>query len=202
MFVTTRCALAVSALMLLVSFAEADVAARDDQKTKTAPAKSVYDFTVKNIDGKDVSLDTFRGDVLLIVNVASRCGLTDRSYAGMEKIYAKYKDKGLRILAFPANNFRKQEPGTNEEIKTFCTKKKNAKYDLFAKVSVKGDDQCPLYQFLSTHADSAIAGDVTWNFQKYLVGRDGTVIAKFAPRLNPDSKEVTAAIESALAVKP
>ena len=105
----------------------------------------------------------------------------------------------MRILAFPANNFGKQEPGSNKQIKTFCRKEKNAQYDLFAKTSVKGSDQCPLYKFLTTYPDKKIAGDVKWNFEKYVVGRDGKVIARFGTRTLPESEEVTAAIETALA---
>ncbi len=115
-------------------------------------------------------------------------------------IYNKYKDKGFTVLAFPANNFGKQEPGSNSEIKAFCAKK-NATFDLFAKISVKGDDQCALYKFLTNHPSKDIAGAVAWNFQKYLVGRDGKVIAKYGPRTAPDGKDITAAIEKALEVK-
>lgn len=115
-------------------------------------------------------------------------------------IYNKYKDKGFRVLAFPANNFGNQEPGSNSEIKAFCAKKK-ATFDLFAKISVKGDDQCDLYKFLTTHPNKDIAGNVRWNFQKYLVGRDGKVIAKYGPRAAPDGKDITAAIEKSLEVK-
>lgn len=112
-------------------------------------------------------------------------------------IHNKYKDQGFKVLAFPANNFANQEPGSNSEIKAFCSKKK-ATFDLFAKVSVKGKDQCDLYKFLTTYPDNAIAGDVAWNFQKYLVGRDGKVIAKFGPRVAPDSDEIATAVEKAL----
>lgn len=115
-------------------------------------------------------------------------------------IYSKYKNKGFKVLAFPANNFGKQEPGSNSEIKAFCAKKK-ATFDVFAKISVKGDDQCDLYKWLTTHPNKDIAGDVPWNFQKYLVGRDGKVIAKFGPRAEPDGKEITTAIEKALEAK-
>ncbi len=116
-------------------------------------------------------------------------------------MFKKYKDEGLRVLAFPANNFANQEPGTNAEIKKFCSTKFGVTFDLFAKVSVAGEDQCPLYQFLTTYPDKAIAGKVAWNFQKYLVGRDGSVIAKFRPPTKPDSKKVVKAIEEALAAR-
>lgn len=164
-------------------------------------AKSIYEFKVKDIDGKEVDLATYKGQVLLIVNVASKCGLTEKSYAGLETIYKKYKDQGLKILAFPANDFGGQEPGSNSEIKEFCAGKK-VTFDLFNKISVKGDNQDPLYAYLTKHPDKNIAGDVQWNFQKYLVGRDGTVIAKFGPKTYPEEKEVTDAIEKALGIKP
>ncbi len=175
-----------------------------DAAKKTAgdgpTTKSVYEFKVKDIDGKDVSLAKYKGDVVMIVNVASQCGLTEKSYAGLESIYEKYKGKGFKVLAFPANNFGSQEPGSNAEIKSFCSGKK-VTFDLFSKVSVKGDDQTPLYQYLTRHPDKAIAGDVQWNFQKYLVGRDGTVIAKFSPKTMPDDKSVVESVEKALAVE-
>jgi len=163
-------------------------------------ASSIYEFTVKDIDGKDVKLDKYKGHVLLVVNVASKCGFTDKSYSGMEEVYKKYKDKGLRVLAFPANNFGAQEPGTNAEIKEFCSKK-SATFDLFSKISVTGDDQAPLYKYLTNHSNKEIAGKVEWNFQKYLVGRDGTVIAKYGPKTMPNDEKVTTAIEKALASK-
>ena len=119
-------------------------------------------------------------------------------YSGLESIYKKYRDQGLRILAFPSNDFNSQEPGSNTEIKAFCAKK-GVTFDLFAKVSAKGDNLCPLYKFLTTYPDKAIAGDVAWNFQKYLVARDGKVIAKFHPRTKPGSEKMKGAIEKALA---
>jgi len=161
---------------------------------------SIYEFTVKDIDGKDVTLAKYKGDVLLIVNVASQCGLTEKSYAGLEAVYKKYKDKGFKVLAFPANNFGGQEPGTNAEIKTFC-QQHSVTFDLFDKISVKGKDEAPLYAFLTKHPDKAIAGDVQWNFQKYLIGRDGTVLAKFSPKTYPEDKQITDAIEKALEAK-
>jgi len=124
-----------------------------------------------------------------------------KQYSGLESLFKKYKSDGLRVLAFPANNFANQEPGSNAEIKKFCTSKYDVTFDLFAKVSVKGDDQCDLYRYLTTHPDKAIAGKVKWNFQKYLVGRDGVVIAKFGPTTKPESKKIVKAIEEALAAK-
>ena len=127
--------------------------------------------------------------------------MTNKTYSGLESIYTKYKSRGLRVLAFPANNFMKQEPGTNAEIKEFCRKTKKATFDLFAKISVQGADQAPLYSYLTNHSDEAIAGKVAWNFQKYLVGRDGTVVAKWGPRKLPTDKEVIEQIEKALEAK-
>ncbi len=170
-----------------------------EQSAEQSEGKSVYDFTVKDIDGKDVPLAKYKGDVLMIVNVASKCGLTKNHYEKLEPLYQKYKNKGFKILAFPANNFGQQEPGSDSQIKEFCTGTYQTTFDLFSKVSVEGDDQSPLYQYLTTHTDSNIAGEVKWNFQKYLVGRKGEVIAKFSPKTDPDAPEVTAKIETALA---
>lgn len=174
--------------------------ARADDK-EHQHADSLYDITVNKIDGTPVKLSEYKGDVLMIVNVASKCGLTDNHYKRLEPLYEKYKDQGFKILAFPANNFGSQEPGTNDEIKEFCTKKYDVTFDLFEKVSVKGDDQCELYHFLTEHKDPEIAGDIVWNFQKYLVDRKGNVVAKLHPKTNPDDKEVTEKIEKALAEK-
>jgi glutathione peroxidase len=162
-----------------------------------AAAKSFYDFTVKDIDGKEVELSQYKGDVCLVVNVASRCGLTPQ-YADLEAMYEKYKDKGFRILAFPANNFHQQEPGSNAEIKKFCSTKYKVTFDLFSKISVKGDDQAPLYAFLTGYPNKEIAGPVLWNFQKYLIARDGTVLAKFDPKIPPTDPKLVKATEDAL----
>lgn len=161
-------------------------------------SRSVHDFTVRDIDGKEVKLSDYKGKVLLIVNVASECGLTKPTYPQLESLYRKYKDKGLRILAFPANNFGKQEPGSDADIKVFCTEQMKVTFDLFSKISVMGDDQAPLYQFLTNHQDEKVRGPVVWNFQKYLVGRDGRVLAKFSPRTMPEASELIEALEKAL----
>jgi glutathione peroxidase len=161
-------------------------------------AKSVYDFAMKNIDGKIIPLSTFKGKAVLIVNVASQCGYTPQ-YKGLEALYRRYKDRGLVILAFPANNFGQQEPGSDEEIKAFCTTKYNVTFDMFSKISVKGADQHPLYRFLtSPETNPKFSGDVRWNFQKYLFDRSGKIIAKFASGVEPLSDELTSAIEQAL----
>lgn len=191
-----------NATLLMVSMGLISMVAlaEDAKSTKAEAPKLVYDFTMKDIDGKDVNLSKYKGNVVMIVNVASECGLTEHSYTGLNTIYEKYHDKGFQILAFPANNFGSQEPGSDSEIKGFCSAKKVA-FDLFSKISVKGDDQHPLYKYLTKHPDPAIAGDVQWNFQKYLIGRDGKVIAKFAPKTWPEDKSVTEAIEKAIASK-
>lgn len=181
--------------MFLCCVTVAATTALGDEK---ADAKSIYDFEVTTIDGEKVKLEKYKGDVLLIVNVASRCGLTDRNYKYLEPLHQKYKDQGLRILAFPANNFGGQEPGTEAEIKKFCTDKYDVSFDLFAKVSVMGEDQCDLYKYLTQETDESIRGPVKWNFQKYLVSRDGRVIHKFLPSRESHQKEVVAKVEEAL----
>jgi glutathione peroxidase len=158
-----------------------------------AAASSVYDFTLNSIDGPPVPLAAYKGKVLLLVNVASKCGFTPQ-YTALEAVYEKYKDQGLVVMGFPANNFMAQEPGTNEEIKTFCSRKYNVTFPMYSKISVKGDDKAPLYQFLTEQK----GGDIKWNFTKFLIGRDGTIIARFEPKVTPDSPEVVAAIEKAL----
>ena len=161
----------------------------------------VLDQRVQTIDGDTVSLKRYRGDVLLIVNVASQCGNTPQ-YEDLESLQKTYGEKGLRVLGFPANNFGGQEPGTNEQIKEFCTTTYGVTFDMFSKISVAGEDQAPLYKYLtSTKENPEFGGTITWNFEKFLVGRDGTVVARFAPKVKPLSKEVTSAIEAALAKK-
>ena len=155
-------------------------------------ASSVYDFTVDTLKKQPVSLADYKGKVLLIVNVASKCGFTPQ-YEGLEALYEKYKDRGLVVLGFPANNFMSQEPGTNEEIGAFCKSKYGVTFPMFSKISVKGDDKAPLYQFLTTSG-----GEIPWNFTKFLVGKDGKPIQRFDPKVKPDASELTSAIEKAL----
>jgi glutathione peroxidase len=155
-------------------------------------ASTVYEFTMNSIDGQPLPLSKFEGKVMLIVNVASKCGFTPQ-YEQLEAVYEKYKDQGFVIVGFPANNFMAQEPGTNEEIKTFCSTKYNVKFPLYSKISVKGDDKAPLYQFLTQ-----TGGEIKWNFTKFLVDRHGKVIARFESPVKPDAPEVTSAIEKAL----
>jgi glutathione peroxidase len=156
-------------------------------------ASSVHEFTLPAIDGALAPLSAYKGKVVLIVNVASKCGYTPQ-YAGLEKLYEKYKDHGFVILGFPANNFGAQEPGTNEEIKTFCTRNYNVTFPLYSKISVSGEDKTPLYKYLT----DATSGEIKWNFTKFLVDGDGKVIARFEPKVAPDSPELVGAVEKAL----
>jgi glutathione peroxidase len=157
---------------------------------------SIYDYTMKSIDGKPVPLSDFKGKLVLFVNVASRCGYTPQ-YTGLEALYEKYKDQGFVIAGFPANNFLSQEPGTDAEIKTFCSTKYNVSFPLFSKLSVKGEDKAPLYQFLTDKkANPSTGGEIQWNFTKFLVDRDGNVIQRFEPATTPEQME--SAIEKAL----
>ena len=157
---------------------------------------NAHSFTVSTITGESKSLEAYHGRVLLIVNVASQCGLTPQ-YAGLEKLHEELAPKGLSILGFPANEFGAQEPGTEAEIKTFCETKFGVKFDMFAKVKVKGDGIHPLFSYLTK--DSPFPGDIKWNFGKFLVGKDGSVVARFEPTVAPDAPELRAAIEKALA---
>ena len=159
-------------------------------------ASSVYDFTLNSIDGAPAPLAAFKGKVVLLVNVASKCGYTPQ-YAGLEKLYEKYKDKGFVIVGVPANNFGSQEPGTNEEIKTFCSRTYNVTFPMMSKVSVKGADKTPLYQFLTDPA-AKTGGDIKWNFTKFLIGKDGAIISRFEPAVTPESEDMVKAIEKAL----
>lgn len=160
-------------------------------------ASSVYDFTLPSIDGKPIPLASFKGKVVLMVNVASQCVYTPQ-YAALETIYEKYKDRGFIILGFPANNFGEQEPGTNAEIKTFCSTKYNVTFPMFSKISVEGRDQNPLYAYLTKGANPSVAGDIQWNFTKFLVDRSGHVVRRFEPEITPDSPQVIDSIEKLL----
>jgi glutathione peroxidase len=162
-----------------------------------AAASGIYTFTLNSIDGKPAPLANYKGKVVLVVNVASQCGYTPQ-YSALEATYEKYKDQGFVILGFPANNFGAQEPGTNEEIKTFCTRKYSVTFPMYAKISVKGDGQSPLYAYLTKDTGPGIAGEIKWNFTKFLVDRNGNVVQRFEPAVTPDSKEVIGAIEREL----
>ena len=163
-----------------------------------APA-TLYDFKVDDIDGKPIALRKFRGKVVLVVNVASQCGNTPQ-YAGLEKLYREYKSKGLVIVGFPANNFGSQEPGSNADIKLFCKGKYDVTFPMMAKVSVKGEDQAPVYKWLVENSPRP-ADPIEWNFAKFLVGRDGKVVGRIKPQDKVDNPEIRAQIESALAAK-
>ncbi len=160
-------------------------------------ASSVYDFTLPSIDGSDASLSQYKGKVLLLVNVASKCGYTPQ-YAGLESLYEKYKGQGLVVIGFPANNFGAQEPGTNEEIKSFCTRTYHVSFPMYAKVSVKGSDKTPLYHYLTEEANPSTNGEIGWNFTKFLVDRNGKVIARFDSKIKPDDTGLVEAVEKAL----
>ncbi|HLK60149.1 MAG TPA: glutathione peroxidase [Chthonomonadaceae bacterium] len=160
---------------------------------------SPLDFTLDSIDGKPVALDQYRGSVVLIVNVASQCGLTPQ-YAGLQQLYATYRDRGLVVLGFPANEFGQQEPGSNAEIQSFCSTRFSVTFPMFAKIVVKGEGQHPLYQFLTDKAtDPQFAGDIEWNFAKFLLNRKGEIVARLSARTDPASPEVVAQIEALLA---
>jgi glutathione peroxidase len=162
-------------------------------------ADSLYDIPLKDIDGKDTSLKPYAGKVMLIVNVASKCGFTPQ-YAALESIYQKYSPQGLVICGFPCNQFGSQEPGTDAEIKQFCSGKYNVTFPMFDKLEVNGDNRHPLYVALAGDS-SPFPGKIGWNFTKFLVGRDGKILARFDSAVKPDSEQVTKAIESALAAK-
>lgn len=164
-------------------------------------ASNIHDFTMKSIDGKSVPLSNFKGQVLLVVNVASQCGYTPQ-YEGLEKLYETYKSRGFAIAGFPANNFGGQEPGTDSEIQTFCKSKYSVTFPMFSKISVAGSDQAPLYQWLTDRkSNPKTGGDIQWNFTKFLIDRDGKVVRRFEPAVEPLSRELVSAVETALKAK-
>jgi glutathione peroxidase len=181
-------------LFLVAAIAAVQVSAADKQPEKNSP---LY-FIMDDIDGNPVELERYKGQVVLLVNVASKCGLTPQ-YEALQAIYRKYGERGFTILGFPANNFGQQEPGTNREIQTFCSANYGVTFPLFAKVSVKGEDICPLYEYLtSEQTNPGFSGEIPWNFTKFLVGRQGKVVARFEPRTKPDDEAVVSAIEKEL----
>lgn len=160
--------------------------------------ESPLSFTMKDIKGKEVQLADYKGKVVLMVNVASKCGLTPQ-YEQLQGIYEKYKAKGLVVMGFPANEFGKQEPGTNEEILEFCTTNYSVSFPMFSKIVVKGEGIHDLYKFLTEESTNrGFAGEIKWNFTKFLIDRNGEVVARFEPKTKPDNPEVIAAIERAL----
>ena len=169
--------------------------------TTAFAASSVHEFTLDSINGTPTSLTNYKGKVMLIVNVASQCGYTYQ-YEGLQALYVKYKDRGLVVAGFPANNFGGQEPGSNAEIGAFCKSKFGVTFPMFSKISVAGKDKAPLYQFLTDKTvNPKTGGEIPWNFTKYLVDRNGKVLARFDAPVEPGSKELTSAIEEALATK-
>jgi len=190
----TAAVLLVGALALLAS-------AKKPVSTPVS-AGSIHAFTVNDIDGSPVKLEKYRGQVVMIVNVASKCGFTPQ-YEGLQKLYTDYKESGLVVLGFPANNFMKQEPGSDAEIKEFCSLNFGVTFPMFSKISVKGEDIHPLYAWLtSKQSNPEFAGDIAWNFNKFLIGRDGKVIARFGSRTKPEDAELVDAVKKALAAVP
>ncbi len=185
-----------------IALASNDAKNSADNKQEKTETPAVLNFTMDNIEGNPVSLASYQGKAILMINVASKCGHT-KQYAGLEAMYKKYKDQGLVILGFPANNFGGQEPGSDEEIATFCKKNYGVTFPLFSKISVKGEDKAPLYKFLTEEeTNPGLSGEVKWNFEKFLIGRDGKVIARFASKVQPDSEELVSAVEKTLTGKP
>lgn len=187
---------AASAAMLLAGCAGAQ-----SDEPKAGEKTVVLNYTMKSLAGQDVDLSKYKGKVVLFVNVASKCGNTPQ-YDGLQKLHEKYKDEGLAILGFPANNFLGQEPGSDSDIATFCKKNYGVTFDMFSKISVKGDDKAPLYKQLTSGAgDPKLAGEVDWNFAKFLVGRDGKLVARFKASTKPDNPDFVKAVEAELAKK-
>lgn len=170
-------------------------------QSANAARGSIFDYKMKDIDGKDVKLKKYKGNVLLVVNTASKCGYTPQ-YQGLQATFDKYKGQGFYVLGFPANNFGGQEPGTEKEIKEFCESKYKVTFPMFAKISVKGDDKDPLYDYLTSKTTNPeFGGDITWNFNKFLIDRKGNIVARFSSKDKPESEAVTQAIEKYLAAK-
>ncbi len=181
--------------VLITALALALPLAAAPKHKKKEPLMGVHQFTLNDINHKPKSLADYKGKVLLMVNVASECGNTPQ-YKGLEALYLAHKDQGLAVLGFPANNFGHQEPGTEKEIKDFCDRNYHVTFDLFAKLEATGDSISPLYKYLTT--ESGFDGPVTWNFAKFLVGKDGKVVARFGPKVQPDDPALVAAVEKAL----
>jgi glutathione peroxidase len=194
-----KCLSSVTALVFLsLVLVYANNQGVDMSQPKPLAEKSVYDFTMKNIDGQEIKMEQYRGQVLLIVNVASKCGYT-KQYEGLQKIYLKYKDLGFLVLGFPANNFLYQEPGTDEEIKTFCSTKYSVTFPMFSKISVKGKDKHALYRFLTEkETNPEFSGEIKWNFNKFLVDKTGKIVARFDSGVKPEDDELIQAVEKAL----
>ena len=191
----TMVGLLAAALLIAPSIASA---ADKDKGDKKVPP--VLNFKMKTLDGKEVELSKYQGKVVMFVNVATKCGNTPQ-YKQLEELYEKYGKDGLVIVGVPANEFGMQEPGTDAEIAKFCESTYNVKFPMMSKVVVKGEGICPLYKYLTKDTDPKIAGDVTWNFEKFVVGRNGEVVARFKPKTKPDAEEVVKTIEAELKKK-
>lgn len=186
----------LAAATISAMFAAPAVAAAPSESGEEAHSPYVLDHTMKRIDGTEEKLEDYKGKVVMLVNVASKCGYT-KQYAGLESLYKKYKDRGFVILGFPANNFGGQEPGSNKQIAEFCTERFGVSFPMFEKISVKGDDMHPLYKDI-TALPKPVGEAPNWNFTKYLVDRDGNVVARFAPGDKPGSKKVTIKVQDLL----
>jgi len=199
-----RCELLLGLLMLPLFISEMPLMAADSEKNaqSSATVNKPLDFKMKSLDGKEVDLNKYRGSVVLMVNVASECGLTPQ-YEQLQTLHEKYGSQGLRVIGFPCNQFGKQEPGSSEEIRTFCTSNYGVTFDLFEKVDVNGPDACPLYKLLTgLDAKPKGAGDVSWNFEKFLIDRGGKVVRRFEPQTKPDDPLVIGVIEGELKATP
>ena len=184
--------------LAVLATAPALIVAADKADAKVPP---VLNFKMKSIDGKDVDLSKFQGKVVMFVNVASKCGLTPQ-YKGLQEVYDKYGKDGLVIIGVPANEFGKQEPGSDAEISKFCTDKYSVTFPMLSKVVVKGKGITPLYEYLtSKETDPKFAGEIKWNFTKFLISRKGEIVHRFEPRVKPNAEEVTSAIEAELKKK-
>lgn len=165
--------------------------------TAVVSEESVHEFTVASIQGEEVDLSTYKGKILLIVNTASKCGFT-KQYSDLVNLQEKYADQGVVVLGFPANNFGNQEPGTDKQIMEFCSSTYGVDFPMFSKVSVKGDDQSPLFAYLTTAENEGFTGNIRWNFEKFLVGPDGKLVRRFRSAAKPTGKKITNAIEQIL----
>lgn len=184
----------VPILLVIFFFSVTIISAGEGNKMEKKA--NIYSFVVKDINGKEVNLSDYKGKVVLIVNVASKCGYT-RQYEGLQKIYDKYSEKGFEILAFPCNDFRGQEPGTNDEIKEFCSLNYGVTFRLFDKIKVLGDDKAPLYQLLTDNEVTG-TGDIKWNFEKFLINKDGEIVERYVSKVEPESEELVGKIEELL----
>jgi glutathione peroxidase len=187
------------AIAAMLSVAVVSTVNAAEKETKNKDAGPVLSHKMKSLSGKDVDLAKYKGKVVLIVNTASACGLTPQ-YEGLQSLHDKYGEKGLAVLGFPCNQFGEQEPGTAEDISEFCTKNYGVKFDMFAKIEVNGENSAELYKYLTAQETKpAGKGKISWNFEKFLIGRDGNVVARFSPKVTPEDAEVVAAIENELA---